>query len=559
MLWYEPWSSPAEWALHNRGNIKALAANWANCKYNPSVIKVFISDESFNFYSFANLLRIYEESQADPCQYKDLFLMCFDAIKNWVNSEIEWKFSKLSEDDKKVYAFDIEFYNIVLQASLYLNGEPTQIIINNYPDISKLLKNHFTYDVIKCYKRDALEHNPHADTYVDKDYAENVINTVIKKHSEGKCCKTTLMDLGFEGSAFSAFVCTLFSEPRYYEYYVGHLVQEVLDTYAAREHHRIANLLCADDKMIDDSYDTLIKCACCKDKPSDMTIALLANDECCKKNNVDQICKLIKIAINNINHSYYDKISKSCEEAIIEGVKNFDDFIAPIGMFNIDECITTMEAITYGIDIVTEARNNYEEEDDSEPESEQEPEEEPAENDEESTSKKSPTKATVKDTPKRDFNAEFRKYKKNIKNVDISLTKILSTLKGFLTGTSESRGIRKATGMDSLVQILARVFGTIAIFHVSKFLGILFVIVRLANTNKVTDRERTKLIDEIKNEIEIIDTQLSDGSIDNNEAKQDLLRTKQNLQNALDKISSRRTKSMSEGSKKAVRDIIDRR
>lgn len=556
MLWYEPWSSPAEWALHNRGNIKVLASNWVNCKYNPSVIKVFISDESFNFYSFANLLRLYEESQADPCQYKDLFLMCFDTIKNWVNSEIEWKFSKLSEDDKKVYAFDIEFYNIVLQASLYLNGEPTQIIINNYPDISKLLKNHFTNDVIECYKRDTLEHNPHADTYVDKDYAENVINAVIKKHSEGKCCKTTIMDLGFEGSAFSAFVCNLFSEPRYYEYYVGRLVQEVLDTYAAREHHRIAGLICAGGEMIDDSYDTLLKCACCKDKPSDMTIALLANDECCKKNDIDQICKLVKIATNNINHSYGDKISKSCEDAIIEGIKNYDDIILSIGMFDIDECITALEAIGYGIDIVTEAR--YDDEEEPEPDQDMD-QEEPIEDDEESTSKKSATKATVKDTKRRDFDADFRKYKKNIKNVDVSLTKILSTLKGYLTGTSEARGIRKATGMDSLGQILARVFGTIAVFHVSKFLGILFVIVRLANSHKVTDRERAKLITEIKNEIETIDSQLSDGSVESAEAKQNLTRTKQNLQDALEKISTRRGKNMTEGSKQAVRDLVDRR
>lgn len=222
-------------------------------------------------------------------------------------------------------------------------------------------------------------------------------------------------------------------------------------------------------------------------------------------------------------------------------------------MFDIDESITALEAIKYDIVSATEA-NKIEEEEPEEPMDEEDPTDEM-----DRKTRENPSTAEKKNPAKRDFDSEFRKFKKNAKNVDVSLTKILSTIKGYLTGTSEARGLRKATGMDSIGQILARVFGTIAIFHVSKFLGILFVIVRLANSGKVTSRERAKITAEIRNEIEVLDTQLNDGSIENPEAKRDLLRTKQNLQDALTKIEKRRGTHMTEGSKQAVRDIVDRR
>jgi ribonuclease HII len=124
---------------------------------------------------------------------------------------------------------------------------------------------------------------------------------------------------------------------------------------------------------------------------------------------------------------------------------------------------------------------------------------------------------------------------------------------------SESRGVRKVTKQDSLAKVLARVFGTIAIFHVSKFMGLLFVIVRLANSKKVTERERVKLISEIQREIEIIDSQLNDGSIESTEAKRNLQRTRSALEEALRKIQSNKGKYMTDEAKNAVNDIVSRR
>lgn len=553
MLWYEPYGSPADWALKHSSDIDALCKNWNNCKFNPSVLKAYMCDDEFNFNKFGCIMELYEESQATPSQYKDLFFIGFEKLKDFVNANIDWKFSKLSEDKKKIINMDPEVVSILLQISFIFNGDPTQIFINNYPDVNDYLKNVVTNVIIDLYKRECCMHDSECDCYVEKEYAANTIKEIITNINKTTLNNDLIYD--FEGSPFVYFVCRLLKNPCQYEAMIRDIIIEIGDEYCKRCNHSIvANVTpYTPDHIIDDIYDSIFHTSN-KDEASQMLIALLSKAGCCK----DEACKVSKLCINNINHYYDNCISKSCEESIINGIKDFTDFDFGEGAYDLDECITALEAITYDIVSATEANRQEEDYDyDFDPEPEEDPD------DIESTPKREdPTKAHTNDKKnitKRDFDADYRKFKKNARNVDVSLTKILSTVKGFLTGTSETRGIRKATGMDSVAQILARVFGTIAVFHVSKFLGLLFVVVRLANSRKVTERERAKIVTELKNEIETIDASLSDGSIENSEARRDLTRTKQNLQEALDKISAHRGRNMTEGAKQAVRDVVDKR
>ena len=547
MLWYEPCGSPADWAIKHANDIDSLVKNWDNCKYNPSVLRAFIMDEDFNWNKFAIILSLYD----DHLKFKDLLLICFEKLKIFVNGQIEWKFSKISEEDKeKCKSLDGELLSIWLQISFLCNGEPTQIIVNNYPDISDYLRNFTRNAIVSLYKRQSITLNPDAVVDIDDNYADNIIKEIINIISKNTNSDNIVYD--FEGSPFVYFLCNLLKREGMYETLAVDILFDVIDEYHRRNNRDIVSRLCpsVNDNAINDIYDT-INCVANKNEASQMIIALLCDKALC--DNKNDLCKVTKLCINNINHDNDNCISKSCEASILDGINdNYGREIISIGMFDIDESITALEAIKYDIVSATEA-NKFEEEPE-EPVDEEDPTDEM-----DRKTRENPSTAEKKNPVKRDFDSEYRKFKKNAKNVDVSLTKILSTIKGYLTGTSEARGLRKATGMDSIGQILARVFGTIAIFHVSKFLGILFIIVRLANSGKVTSRERAKITAEIRNEIEVLDSQLNDGSVENPEAKRDLIRTKQNLQDALNKIERHRGTHMTEGSKQAVRDIVDRR
>ena len=560
MLWYEPCGSPADWAIRHANDIDSLVKNWDNCKYNPSVLRAFIMDEDFNWNKFAIILSLYD----DHTKFKDLLLICFEKLKIFINGQIEWKFSKISEEDKeKCKSLDGELLSIWLQISFLCNGEPTQIIVNNYPDISDYLRNFTRNAIVSLYKRQSITLNPDAVVNIDDNYADNIIKEIINIISKNTNSDNIVYD--FEGSPFVYFVCNLLKREGMYETLAFDVLFDVVDEYHRRNNRDIVSRVCphCQSNVINDIYDT-INCVANRAEVSDMLIALLSDKALSTDKN--ELCKITKLCINNANHFYDNCISKSCEESIIEGIKNFVDPIVPIGIFDIDECLTAIEAITYDIEVVTEA-NRYEYSLEDEPQQEEEePQEEPQDEapEEERISRKERRmlkKAAKKknEKVKRDFDADYRKFKKNVRNVDISLTKILSTVKGYLTGTSDARGIRKATGVDSISNVLARVFGTVAVFHVNKFLGLLFIVVRLANSNKVTSRERAKIISEIKVEIDVLDTQLNDGSIESAEARRDLLRTKRNLEDALRKIETHRTRGMTEGSKQAIRDIVDRR
>ena len=63
------------------------------------------------------------------------------------------------------------------------------------------------------------------------------------------------------------------------------------------------------------------------------------------------------------------------------------------------------------------------------------------------------------------------------------------------------------------------------------------MVVRVALGKFVTDKERIKIINELESEIEIVDEKIQDARGDENkEAKYALMRTKNNLQNAVKKI-----------------------
>jgi hypothetical protein len=508
-------------------------------------------DNTLNLNGFGSILRLYRDSQATPDQYKDLFFIGFEKLKDFVNANIDWKFSKISDENKKVIRMDPEVVHALIQLSLIFNGEPTQIFVNNYDDVNDYLKNIVKNAIFDLYKMVSTKINISADTYVDPEYGANIIKEMITNINKHMCNKDNVGTLyGVEGTPFIYFVSRLFLEKMRYADMWPDIINSVIDECCCRKNHRIVSDICpyANTNSINDIYDTVYYLAN-KSDASDMLMSLLTDSSVC--NNRPELCKMVKLSINNINHFYNNRISKSCEAAIMEGIPSFVNEIFETDMYDTDSCVTALEAVTYGIDIATEA-NEYNDEPD-----EMEDPDAPIENNK--AEARSQANQRKKISSVRDFDAEYRKYKKNASNVDASLTKILSTLKGFLTGTSEARGVRKATGMDSVAQILARVFGTVAIFSASKFLGILFIVVRLANSNKVTERERAKLISEIQAEIDVIDSQLSDGSVESNEARHDLIRTKRNLEDALKKIQSRSGKFMSEGSKQAVRNIINDR
>lgn len=82
-------------------------------------------------------------------------------------------------------------------------------------------------------------------------------------------------------------------------------------------------------------------------------------------------------------------------------------------------------------------------------------------------------------------------------------------------------------------------------------------ILKLVTSGNVSERERVKIIAEIKRELEVVDDQLSSGGFESQEAKSNLIRTKRNLQEAYNKIRMGKVKYMTDGAKQAMRDMVN--
>ena len=134
---------------------------------------------------------------------------------------------------------------------------------------------------------------------------------------------------------------------------------------------------------------------------------------------------------------------------------------------------------------------------------------------------------------------EYAKYKQQEQKIDSQVSKVVLNAGKVVAGVTDDQVKRRVVGNDkfSVVSILKRLIGTYAIFSFSKIGAVCLLVVRVALGKFVTDRERIKIINELESEIEIVDEKIQDARGDENkEAKYALMRTKNNLQNAVKKI-----------------------
>lgn len=558
MLWYEPYSSPADWAEHNATNMEALLSHWQYCKFNHGVVDIFIRHAEFSFERFAGLIHLYKISGASQDQFNDLMGMLLYKLKEWLEGHINWKFNK-DIHDENYKASKVHIVSLML-GFLY-NSEATQIALHNYSDADDELKYAMNTALIELYHEWAEVYATDV-VYVDFDYAENCLYEKTKCLNKIDCrtmstfkCNTESPYNRFLDSLIGDCICDTegFKLSRVGEQLICKVIDKILFSYENTQTCKLISKLYPEVRtaFVDDINRSMYSMDKSYSDASPLLLISFANSKYSK----DTLSKVAKICINNLNHFYGNIISDSCTESIMDGIEIWEPMeLNSEKDVDLDKELTSLEYMTL-TSSATEAKSKYDDFD---------YEEEPDEEYEEAPRKKpteEPKPAEKKNFSQRvrDFDADFRKFKNNAKQVDRSLSRIIGETGRILTGKSESRGIRKATGDDTLAKVLARVFGTIAVFSVSKFLGLLFVIVRLANSRSTTVRERNKVLNEIETEIEVIDSQINDGSVEDPNARHALLRTKRNLQDAAFKIRQGRPKEMTDDSRKAVRDIVDRR
>lgn len=550
MMWYSPYSSLNEWAESKSNDIENLISKWDLCKYNPTVIKPFINN-NFTFEKLAKLLLLYKNRGATNAQILDLVSMCLDVLKKWVESNMVWKYSKsVTANDDNADVAVLDRYNVYLyliELGLAYGSDATSTIVSHYHELTQDVKDLFIKAICDIYRsRDT-------DSYIDIDSAYGYIEDLIKQINDGRLHKdySVLYTPSFKSDA----ACLLLHQVHDGNMFMNEIIDKIIDTYVkSKNYKKIASIIPdVPVYVIANAYNAIASSAYSDGisdfetdiKNQNMTAAMIAQSGYAKSD----LCRVAKLCINAINENKC-VISKSCEDAIINGIMEYKPANELSGIYDIDFELTKLEAITIN-SIATEATDDDNEDDDDEPVSRSQLGKKTTdmEND------KYDSEGFDKPKPKRDFDSEYRKFKSNAERVAQSIDKVAATIKSYATGTNDERGQRKVTGNDSLTKVLTRVFATVAIFDVSKFLGILFIIVRIANSKKVTERERVKLITEIKNEIEIIDDQINSGSVETPEARTRLLKTKQNLQDALSKIQINKAQYMTAGAKQAVADI----
>ena len=552
MLWYEPYSSPADWAEHNATNIEALMSHWQYCRFNHAVVNKFIQYSEFNFEKFASLIHLYKISNATDAQFDDLMSMLLYKLKEWIEGHISWKYNKDIHDEKNAAS---NVHITLLMLGFLYNSEATQIALYHYNDADDELKYALNVALMALYYKWASTYNPGDSAFVDFDYAENCLYEITKRFNmlDSRYSTSSVLPTN-EESNYNRVLRQLILEydPERYKDMKSKMIEAIIFDYANSHTCKLLEKLYPEvsSTFVDDINRSLYSMDKSYSDASPLFICSLVNSKYPR----ECIAKIAKICINNMNHFYGNVISESCIESIMTGIESQDRIeVSHDKDIDLDKELTSLEYITI-TSSATEANSKY---DDYEEEPDEEYEEAPKKQKEEP--KPDPNEKKSINQRVRDFDADYRKFKANAKQVDRSLSKIIGEAGRIITGRSESRGIRKATGDDTIAKILARVFGTIAVFHVSKFLGLLFVVVRLANSRSTTMRERNKILTEIETEIEVIDTQINDGSVEDPNARHALLKIKRNLKDAAFKIRQGRPNEMTDDSKKAVRDIVDRR
>ena len=547
MMWYEPFKTPAEWALNEKSNINAIFSHWNYYKYNPTVLRPFLSDG--NYKVLTALAYLYRKMGATADQKLDLIKLALESLSKHIDSHIAWKYNKSANDEDNVAPAWNEFYHKVLELGLLLGSDATNKIIANYNEVDDHLKDELTTAIIHLYGMNVGEYDK-IEKSIDRNYAETCIRSIIKELNVQRDPSKSLLD---HVDGFSSYAYSLLKHTSLDIGAINMIFDMIADHYEKCENCNCVKSLMPEisDTVINDIYSTVKYISPTADVNQDTTACMIMHSGYSK----EDLCKVTKLCINNLNHFNEGCISKSCEEAILKGIMDYKPANELSGLYDIDYELTILESITIS-DIAVEASNDeYEEEEDEDYTSRRSTKSMKQQETESNRKTKYNDEGYDLPTPKRDFDSEYRKFKGNVEKVTASVDKVAATIKNYALGTNASRGERKVLKTDSLSKVLARLFGTIAIFSVSKFLGVLFIIVRLANSKKTTERERVKIISEIRREINIIDDQINNGSVETPEARTSLLKTKQNLQDALNKIQLGMTEYMSDDSKKAVQDM----
>lgn len=141
------------------------------------------------------------------------------------------------------------------------------------------------------------------------------------------------------------------------------------------------------------------------------------------------------------------------------------------------------------------------------------------------------------DKASRKIYSGYKAYKDAENKVDSQLTKLAIGLKDAYTGNKSARDRVIEGKQFSVVKILKKIFTTAAIFSYSKIAGILFVITKHFCSKKVDNKARKEVISEIELEIKMLDEKIDDARGDGNrQAKYSMMRTRAELQKALEKI-----------------------
>lgn len=131
----------------------------------------------------------------------------------------------------------------------------------------------------------------------------------------------------------------------------------------------------------------------------------------------------------------------------------------------------------------------------------------------------------------------FKAYKDAENKVDSQLSKLTLALKNLFTGKQSARDKLIEGEEFSVIKVIKRIVTTSAIFSYSKVAGILYLITKHYLSNKVTKRERNRLVSELELEIKLLDEKIDDARGDGNrQAKYAMMRTRAELQKALEQI-----------------------
>lgn len=143
-------------------------------------------------------------------------------------------------------------------------------------------------------------------------------------------------------------------------------------------------------------------------------------------------------------------------------------------------------------------------------------------------------KNTMKDAERKIYSA-YHKYKTKEEDVDNALTKGIQTIKKMITG--DQQAILIEGKKFSAIGFLKKALATVAIFNYSKIGLILFLVVKKVLTSKTKKAEKRKLLLELNAELEMVNEKIEDAKGDGNrQAKYDLMRTRQALQSAIQRL-----------------------